>query len=413
MGFIQDWIFYNSGNMAPPEHHLWAGLSVLAMTTGRKVYTVHGETKDDSYFEIYTDMYICLVGRQGIKKGTAKDNAQKLFTSTFPDYPIGPSVQSREDIVTRMSEEGPGVIKPAFKNEFGVLVEWAPMAFFLNELKNFMSINPQGMIEFLTDIYDRKFFDARTLKHGLQAIVNPCINILACETPAWLVQNMKKNVITGGFSRRLTMVYVTRRIPKITFPYKTPEMQEAYVRCQDHLKKVDALRGQFQWDSQETKNFFEKWHKSLFTPNDEILEGFYEAKDILTIKLAMLVSVSDYERYDKLLLTQQNLEEAIAILESIEPNLPKLTAAAGQNPLAIPTQRILHLLEINSGWMPMKLLKKEINKDVDPRAEFSVFRHLIETDQIVVQDFQHNGVRIEMVLTPKKHSEIKEGVKNG
>lgn len=372
--FIQDYLLYNSGNMSPQLYHRWAAHSVLATALGRRVFIDH------SYFKIHTNLFICLVGRQGLRKSTAKDIAKDMFLEVFPDFPVGASVQSREDIVKRMAQED---MLRVYTNEDGASIEWRPMVFYVNELKNFLSINPAGMIEFLTDIYDVKMFDASTIKHGLQTIINPCINILACETPRWIMDKLKMNIISGGFSRRMLFVYETERPARITFPRITEEMAKARERCIAHLNLIKSLAGPFKWESLDTVHFFDEWFKSLETPDDEILEGYYEAQDILALKLTMLIAAAQPK--PELTIKKEYLEIAIAELKNLAKNLPKLTVAAGRNELAIPQQRILEILKNNDGLVPVKRMKMEIDKDLDPGEQKSIFQHLQDTERIYLR----------------------------
>lgn len=354
---------------------MWCAISILSMTMGRRVYV------DQSYYQVHPMLYICLVGRQGLRKSFAKDQALNMFTSVFPDSPIGASVMSREKIVERMASDES---RRTFLDENGAGVEYVPTNFFVNELKNFLSINPGAMIEFLTDIYDTKYFASDTLKHGLQPIINPCVNIIACETPRWLIEKLKLNIIAGGFSRRMLYAYEIIRPPRITFPKITPEMEAAEEWCKAHLRKISKIAGPFKWENEVVKDYFDKWFKALPNQDDEVLEGFYEAKDTLVLKVAMGVAMA--EENPRLLLTMNVIQEAIAHVESLEDNLPKLSIAVGRNELALPTQTILQLLESNEGWMLEKQLKVVMEKDLSGPEQFTVMRQLRETDRAFIEN---------------------------
>ncbi len=360
------------------------------MTMGRKVYVDH------QYYRISPMMYICLVGRQGIRKGTAKDLASDMFTEVFPTYPLGPSVISREKIVEQMSLPESA---RSYSDENGELVEFRPMGFFVNELKNFMSINPQGMIEFLTDIYDRKQFNAGTLKHGLQNILHPCINILACETPDWIIDKLKLKIISGGFSRRMLYVYETEQSERITFPYISPEAAAARQWCCAHLEKISTISGAFRWDCQETRDYFDCWFKSLPVPDDTVMAGFYEAKDVLAQKVAMMLAVAQME--PKLVFTQELLSTAIAFLESIEENLPKLSIAVGRNELALPQQQLLELLRKNGGMLSERQLKTVTQLDMSPMEYTTIMRHLEDTKQVLRRSYKHEGIDEQRLVLPE------------
>ena len=400
MDFLEHYLVYNSGNMVPKRYHIWSALSNLAMTMGRRIYV------DQEYFRIHVPMYITLVGRQGLRKTTAKDLAKEMFIDVFPDYPLGASVMSREKIVERLSSDE---YLRVYTDEQEVQQSYKPLAFFVNELKNFMSINPGGMVEFLTDIYDTKAFAADTIKHGLQPIINPCINILACETPKWLIEKLQLNIIAGGFSRRMLYIYEIERPQRITFPKKSPASFESEIWCKNHLKRIVNLSGPFRWADQAARDYFDKWFTMLPNQEDEVLEGFYEAKDVLALKVAMLLAVAQPE--PKLELTVPLLTKAIGVLENIEDNLPKLSMAVGRNELALPQQRLIEMLEAKNGWMTEKALSIAIDKDLNPSEQFSTLRHLKTQGRIFVEKVKFpSGVERMMVMT---HAKYTDWAKNG
>src|SRR6266536_886512 len=234
--FMQNYLAYNVNNECHRNYHLWTALLLLASATQKRVYVPYG------YLNIYPNLYVCLVGRQGFRKSTAKDIGRDLLTSAFPDLPLAPSVQSREDIIKFMSSDE---CLFSYTDETGAVKELRPFVMFVNELKNFLSINPAASIEFLTDIYDRDVFDSSTIKRGLEKITNPCVNILACETPSWITEKLKAQVISGGFSRRMIFVYETTRGPKISFPRLPDNSAILWHWLKEHLQKVPKYVGPF------------------------------------------------------------------------------------------------------------------------------------------------------------------------
>lgn len=399
MPFLNNYLEYNSGNECPRNYHLWSALVVLAATMQKKVYI------DWGYFTIYPNLYVGLIGKQGSRKSTAKDIGRDIYVSTFPDMPIGASVTSREDIIRFMSsDEGMRV----FKNERDELVEYRPFTLFINELKNFLSFNASGMLDFLTDIYDRKVFDSSTLKRGLENIENPCVNLIACETPSWIISRLKDNIITGGFARRIIYVYEIDRPNRISFPTLPPNAKELLDNLRAHLKKISTITGQFKWTSSASR-FFDKWYQGKKIPDDEIMEGYYESKHIQLLKVAMLIALSD--DYPVLRLEEQHLVLALGMLDAIEVNMPKLSAAAGRNELALPTQRVIEVLERNGGAMPQKILMRDMARDLAPNELVMVLRFLTDTGQIVTGPFNVNGVTKLLVMTTRKKEELERAAR--
>lgn len=391
--FISDFIYFNSGNMAPIKYLRWCAISVLAMTVARRVYI------DYSYFHLYTDNYICLVGRQGLRKDTSMNEAFKIFKEANPEYPLGASVSSREKIVTRLCADEDTL--RTYTDETGTRIEYHPMAFFISELKNFMSVCPENMVAFLVDIYGKKFFDADTIKHGLQPINNPCVNILACENPPWIIQNLKASILSGGFARRMMFVYEIDEPDRITFPKIPDGGMAARDRCVQHLIDVQSVSGPFTWDIPETMLRFDEWNKKLVIPEDDLLRGFYENRDCLVLKLAMCITLA--RAPIELVLRWSAIEVAIAFINNLAETLPRLTIAAGRNELAVPTQEMLDLLEAKGGVIPKKMWQRESIKRMNDYEFQGVYKSLRETDQIVMLRL---GNGEEVICTPAKAREL-------
>lgn len=370
MDFISQYLSACAGTVVPKRYTMWSALSILGMTLGRKVFL------DEKHFMVYPGIHICLVGDPASKKSTAKDQARDMFTSCFPDYPTGVSVTSREDIVKFLSSDE---CRRTFTDKDGNLMEWRPLANFVNELSNFMSFSPKSMIEFLTDVYDAKFFVSSTIKRGREEILHPHVLILACTVPDYIITTFKSSVIGGGFSRRILFVYETEMPPKLTFPHKPPEAYVSEAWCKAHLQKVWSLTGEFQWEP-DARAELNSWFLSFPTIRDNVLAGYYNSKDIVCRKVAMCLAAAEED--PKLLLTKDLIQKAIAFLDSIDANLPKLTVAAGRNELAVYSNRLLQILADKEGWMLEKVWHKFAAADLSEFEYFNTKKMLCDTTQI-------------------------------
>jgi len=134
------------------------------------------------------------------------------------------------------------------------------LSFFASEIVTMLSAggNPQGLIEFFTDIYDREAFEVLTKNKGNDIIDAPYITILACMTPEQTNSLMKDRLITGGFSRRCVFVYGRSKAEPIALPELLPEQLDAKEFCMQHLEKVLKVKGQYEM-TQCGKDFFVPW----------------------------------------------------------------------------------------------------------------------------------------------------------
>lgn len=379
MSFIDKFLEYNVGTECPSTYLRWAALSALGVAASKRYFFAQGRNF------VYPTLGIILVGTQGNRKSYAKDQARDLITDALPNYPIAAAMQSREDIVKIMAQ--PESLR-TFINHEGVSVPFTPLAFFINELKNFLSFNPQGMIEFLTDIWDRRSFDAGTIKRGLERVELPVLNVLACETPIWMMNKLKLGIISGGFGRRFIFVYDSRGKKEVPEPFLPPNANELWTGMIKRIQLIAAGAKVYKWEpSGQARAFFYKWYHQNFIDQDtadEMMQGWLSTKDQQLLRITMLLDLAKNE--PTYYLTKDSLELGLAYIDEIEARMSKLFVASGRNELAIPIQRVIEVLEANGGWMTKKdFVKSHLDKEFTPMEQIMVLRHLRDNDRIVEQ----------------------------
>lgn len=403
---MSDYWEYNRCYEIPRNFALWAGLGMLGATAHRKLLYLHGD------IEIHATLYVGLIGSQGSSKSTACGFARDFFRSACPDSKIGPSRSTPESLAKIMNEDK---FERQFKDWNGDTVLVRPYAFFINEFKNFVGRSPFDMVTFLTDIYDTKAYDASTIARGVEFILNPAINIIMCETPEWFSNNIKGDIITGGIMRRFVLVYETKETDPIPNPIVTPEAFAAKARVIDRLRDVFSLSGSYKWVPHAQNVLFDKWyrhnHTRWSTEGNQAMRGYLRSKHVQLFKVMMLLDVcSDKPMF---LFTGDLLDHGLALLDSIERNMPKLSLAAGRNEMMGSYLRALDLLETAGGWMPEKQLKRHLETDMDGTQIYHALKHLEDTDQIVkalfgIENPDKKIVERWMICLPWKFAQVKK-----
>jgi hypothetical protein len=399
MSFLRDFVFFNEGNECPREFLQWSGLAALSTMTNPGVFVRRG------YFIFKPNLFICLIGEQGDGKTTAKDIAAKLIMKNFPTVPVFTAIITREAMVQYL---GSDEATRAYGNS-GTLTEYRPIGLFVNELKNFLSVNPTGMLDTLTDIYDREDFKVVTKNKGTDVVPNPYVVFIACETPDWIRWKMKDKVLTGGFARRVIYVHVIGNKKIIPEPYFLPEHEAAMNRCIAHLEVVRNLTGEFEWQA-DTKTFWDAWYhdtrKKSWSTSDPITRGFLKTMHVQVIKTAMLFALADYN--PRLIITRDILDLAITSITDLIPNMGRLSEGVGLNPLAASTLHMIEYITQAGGQMPEKKLMQLMNRDMAPMQFHDSIRYLLDTEQLHRADAMIGGVQRSMLFTPARFRELKE-----
>jgi hypothetical protein len=374
----------------------WAMLGGLAAAVNRKVYLKIGDIK------IFCNLYILLVGEPGTGKSTAMDFVVQIFRRACPEIPIGPSKQSHGDIIKFMSGEE---CLNYYTDEKGIKQELRVYVFFIDEFKNFVAYDIIGMISFLTGIYSvRDMFNVSTIVRGREDIKNPSLSFIACENPSWMIRHIKNDSISDGLGRRVIICYETQDAEAKPQVIITPEAQAALLRVTATLEKIKNLAGEFKL-TKDAQEYYNNWYvqnrEKMKTVNDLVYKGYLRSKHIQGLKVAMLRNVASGN--PTWLLSREDLVIAFALLDLIEPNIPRLFQTAGRNELAAPQQRILDLLESHNGILPEREVLRLSGRDLNPSEQNAVIDFLKRTQQIYRVQTKKDGVERWFFMNPEAY----------
>jgi hypothetical protein len=389
--FLDNYCLFASGNEAPPKYHIWCGLSALSACIGRRVWIEQG------IFYHAPNLYVTLVGEPGNGKTTAMQIAMDLAMNVG-DIAIAATSMTKEGLVTVMTEDDSGC-KKSTKMPDGKIAEWTQMAIFATELTHFIAVNPLGMIDFFTTIYDQKVYKNVTKNKGRDHIPGPYITLLACMTPDLVAAHLKGNIIGGGFARRNVFVIGGPPGAPQAFPVITTEQAMAYQECVNWGKKLRTAKGPFTW-TQAAIDWYTPWYnhqKTVIVPNlnNPAMHGWMQSKHVQMMKVAMLLSLADSL---DLVLDRKHLETALSIINDTEIDMPRIFEGAGRNPLAPSASRVMEQLIRNNRPTPLKACRAMIWGDLNWQEQNSVFSYLVET-QRAVKLVDPNGV--EYIMTPE------------
>lgn len=403
VSFLSDYRDYASGNESPPTYHLFSSLVALSSIISRRVWV------DMGHFTLYPNLYVVLVGPPGIKKSTAISIAKGLLYA-LKNVPFSGECTSKEKLVLDMVAEERTI--DGLPERFASKVKYSPITVMASELSEFFSISGDGMVGFLTDVFDINFpYEHKTKNKGSVIIHGPYLNILAGTTPSWMTTYLRGDIITGGFTRRCLFIYETERQQRIAFPKITDENRRAWASVFAAAERIRVLKGEFAWD-EEARAFYTHWYETYKSPADPNTVGYYETKHVQLIKLAMLHAISERE---ELVIRKDNLIAGLGYLELIESNLGRVFEGMGRNELASVATKILELIrkmpEITVKTargapeqircFPTKKLQSVIYSELPtsvPDAFNKVLEQLTQTDRITRRTFAIDGIEREYVV---------------
>lgn len=400
MAFIHDFWKYCSCYEVTRNNAIWTALGLLGVSVNRKVYCYLGD------IFIPCDLYVLLISEPGAGKSTTLGFAVTLHNLACPEIQISASKQSHGDIIKVMSS---GDCSVSYIDHYGKQREANVYACYVDEFKNFIAYDVLGMISFLTGIYCKEDkFDAGTLSRGREIIQSPSLHLIGCENPDVFVRYIKADLISGGFGRRVNIIYETSYSNPVPRPQIPPDVKLLYNREDPYnsslvkeLARIKQVVGEFKFTPDGAKKFDELYylnHTEMLSCEEPVYRGWKKSKPIQLLKVAMLLDVSQ-NTVPTFKFSPDLLSLAATIVDSIEPNMPKLFRAGGRNELAFSQQQTLQMIDERGGWMLRKEWEKISTKDLNPLEQMQVLAYLQKTEQLILRKMSDGKIEREFIFT--------------
>lgn len=374
MSFINDYKIVTSGNEAPELYHSWAGIAVLSSVVSRQVWMNQG------FGNVYPNLYLVLVGEPGNGKSTAMNIAKRMVRK-IPRRPVAPSAITKEALCQFMGNEK-GDAYNTFTYE-GEEMVYSHLSVFANELVTFLGTDQMGMIDLLTDIWDEEVYENKTKNKGHDVIVGPFLTLLCCMTPEITDNLVRTNIIKGGFARRCIFICSNDRGKPVALPVFTQEQEEAYERCLEFMKILQNTKGEFSW-TEESKTWFVDWYEKKYNKMLQQMsvatKGYYRSKDVLLIKVSMLLALA--ENPTDLTLHLRSLQEADRMLSQVERSLEDVFAGSGRNVEADIAKKVLALIKQQDGELSKKAIQGAMFDNATLDELNSALQYLVMTDKL-------------------------------
>lgn len=322
--WLEAYMAYTALSRSPDEFHLWTGIVTIAGAIRRKAWF------NFDYFELFPNLYVVLVAPAGrCKKSTAMRIGRKLLAQV-------PGVNFTTDSTTRERL----IVDLAAAHADG----HSSMTAYASEFASLLTSSGMDMVAFLTDIYDCPVEWAhKTKMGGTNKIKAPWLNLFGGTTPDWIARSLPLDTVGIGLTSRIIFVYQdTPRIRK-AFPKLTDDQKMLGELLLKDLVTISTISGQYIL-TPEAEQFYEAWDLKNQTEraiDDPRLSGYYERKPMHVIKVAMVIAAS---QHDDPVLTKDDVEKALEILDRAEPAMARTFSAVGKNPLTLDIEQVLMAL---------------------------------------------------------------------
>lgn len=322
--FLTNYIDYTLALEPPEIFHIWSAYSIIAGALGRNISRYRGR------WDTYPNLYVGIVSPSAdTGKSTATSAASRLFSDTFTG-------DERYVVRGKCRPERLFADMGRLSKQTGESVVWMDA----DEMTSFFPkdiVKNSSYLDDLTQLYGCPTTFDNKFKHvDDDEIQKVCINILTTTTPETL-QGCVGSDMKLGFIGRFAFCYDTQKRHCCPHPedFMGRELSGMYVEAmRDQLRAIAAKRGEATYGpgaKQAYSDWYVKKGERLQYPAHMDGTGLLGRIGELVIKLAM-ISAADERPYEPgLLITKDNIEQAVRLAERSFHDACKIFAGVGRD----------------------------------------------------------------------------------
>jgi len=225
-----------------------------------------------------------------------------------------------------------------------------------DEFSTFIGQGSDGLLDFLTSMWDGSDYDYKTLK-SQTVLKDGLLGFIGCTTPTSLARVLPARSSGQGFLSRVILVYGANKYKSIPWPVAPQDSLIAAVK--DHLHQVHTeFRGEFN-PSPAGKNHLEELYHYTLDVSDARFTYYQERRFTHLLKLSMILAASGGRQ----VIEPHDAEEAHLILAATERGMPDALGEFGLSPLAQVKQGILEFCRGLTEPVTLGILRQVFHRD--------------------------------------------------
>lgn len=361
------------------------------------------------HFELYTNMYIMLIGDPGTRKSTAIKIAKKIVTKAGYDKISSDKTSKEKFMMDLAGIEGDGEqgVKAGKKTTDEILNEnlWgsdptmgedAEMYIACDEFNDFIGLGNLEFISLLGNFWDYNGVFKNRIKNGKSVdILNPTVSILGGNTSTSFANAFPPDTLGQGFFSRLLLIHGEATGKLITFP-ELPS-NEATDKIISALQRIKlTVRGPAEV-SEDAKALLHKIYTTTKKMEDVRFISYSNRRFTHLIKLCLIISACHYSTT----IETWHVVEANTLLTHTENLMPKALGSFGKARNSDITHKIMAVLGNSTKALGIKDLWPFFISDMEKVDDLATqLRNLQVADMIFMVDggkFLSKSKRIEEV----------------
>jgi hypothetical protein len=378
--FLTQYLHYVGDTEAPTFYHRWAAISAVGAYLGRQYSFPLGHA------QLYTNMYIMLIGEPGSRKSTAIKIAKKIITAAGYNT-ISADKSSKEKFMLDLAgegddNEGKTVDEILDTNLWGNEEDDgqpAEMYIACDEFNDFIGLGNMEFISLLGNMWDYNGVFKNRIKTGKSvAINNPTVSILGGNTSTSFANAFPPDTLGQGFFSRLLLIHGESTGRLITFPEMPSVADTSHIIRELQRIKLTA-RGEAKLTA-GGRYLLDKIYKSTKRMEDTRFVSYSNRRFTHLLKLCLIISASHYST----VITEEHIVEANTLLTHTEHLMPKALGQFGKAKNSDITHKIMSILANAERPLQVKDIWEFVHNDMDKMNDLvDVIRNLIGANKVL------------------------------
>lgn len=377
--FLQQYLSYVGETEAPIFYHRWAAISAIGAYLGRQYSFSLG------HFELYTNMYIMLIGDPGTRKSTAIKIAKKIITAAGYNT-ISADKSSKEKFMLDLAgegddNEGKTVDEILDTNLWGKEEDDgqpAEMYIACDEFNDFIGLGNMEFISLLGNMWDYNGVFKNRIKTGKSvSINNPTVSILGGNTSTSFANAFPPDTLGQGFFSRLLLIHGESTGKRITFPEMPSIAETSHI-----IRELQRIKLTARGEAKVTpgaRYLLDKIYKTTKQMEDTRFISYSNRRFTHLIKLCLIISAAHYSTT----ITEAHIVEANTLLTHTEHLMPKALGQFGKAKNSDTTHKIMSILNNATSPMQVKDIWEFVHNDMDKMNDLvDVLRNLIGASKV-------------------------------
>lgn len=369
-----------------PLFHKWVGISMLAAALRKKTWLSLGRIK------IFPNLYVVLVAEPGIARKTQSISYGSSILNEVSSIITSADAITKEALLQDLESSAVDEQMPDT-----TIFRHSSLNIISKEFESFLGQKQENtkMLVLLTDLYDSQElpWKYRTKNSGSSTVPSVFLNILGATTPDSLASCLPPSAIGGGLTSRIIFVWSSAKTKKIPFPEMTPELEQLKQDLIHDLTIISRVVGNYSF-APDAMEYWKNWYLSYDETSprrickDPSFNGWYSRKPMFINKLSIILTAA---KTNELIIKQEVIENAIALLEEAESTMGQTFCAIGKSEFAAETDLLMGIIR-QYNFISEKQLMQMVWRDVDSRKFDTVITTILKTGKCKRLYKDKNGV---------------------